>query len=297
MFTASAPMAKKIVRLSPAARSQALRRGLDVLCLFTDARRAWGVSELAGHLGEHKSIIHRTLKTLEDVGFLQQDPVSRQYSLGFTAYQLGVLAARQFGFTGEIRAKIQRLSETIAATVYVVVRDGDANRIVDTFETSALIRFHSPVGTRIPWSRGASSRVLLAYAKPDEVQGMIARLGLVRHARRTIVDPAAFMAELEQTRKRGYAISDNEGFDGILGLAAPIFAPSGALLAALQSSMPAGGLSERRRGEIARAITATAKEVTALLQGAPVPGHQAATRHSRRGAISAPEPPSRPPKP
>ena len=261
-------MARKAGASSPVARSQALRRGLDIICLFSDSKREWGISELARHLGEHKSIVHRTVKTLEDAGFLRQDAQSQRYSLGFTAYQIGVVAARRFGFTPEIRGKFRQLSEKIGATVYIVVRDGDANRIVDTFETSALIRFHSPIGSRVPWNRGASSKVLMAYSPADEVDRLIAKPGLGKHAKRTIVDPQAFRSELEQIRRRGYAVSDGEGFDGVLGLAAPLFGPAGEVIAALQSSMPSAGLSDRRRTEIARAIAATAKEVSHLLRAA-----------------------------
>jgi transposase len=146
-------MPKKSTQPSRASRSLALRRGLDILCLFTDVKREWGITALATHLNEHKSLVHRTVKTLEDAGFLRQDAQTQKYSLGFTAYQLGVFASRRLGITAVARARLSRLTEEIDATVYIAVRDGDANRIVDTFETSAPIRFHSPVGTRIPWSR------------------------------------------------------------------------------------------------------------------------------------------------
>jgi DNA-binding IclR family transcriptional regulator len=261
-------MPRKSAPPNRASRSLALRRGLDILCLFTDAKREWGVSELAHHLGEHKSIVHRTVKTLQDTGFLRQDTHSRTYSLGFTAYQLGVFASRRLGFTAEVRTRLRRLTEEIGATVYIVVRDGDANRIVDTFETSALIRFHSPVGTRIPWNRGASSKLLCAFAPEAEVRQLMRQPGLKAHTKRTIVEPRAFLAELAQIRRRGHAISDSEGFDGILGMAAPLYAPDGTMIAALQSSMSSAGLGEKRRAEIAKAIVRAAQEVSVMLRNA-----------------------------
>jgi len=251
---------------SAISRSQALRRGLDILCLFTDERPEWGISELAKHLNEHKSIVHRAIKTLEDVGFLRQDALTQRYSLGFTAYQMGVVAARTFGFTTSIRTKFAKLSEQIGATVYIVVRDGDANRVVDTFETSALIRFNSPVGTRIPWNRGASSKLLYAYASAEDVQRMIEKHGLPRHTDRTIVGKRAFLAELQDIRARGYSLSDSEGIDGVLGIATPIFGVSGSDMAALQATMTATSISKHRRREIIAAMVATAKEVSALLR-------------------------------
>jgi IclR family transcriptional regulator, KDG regulon repressor len=259
-------MTKKSSQPSRASRSLALRRGLEILSLFTDAKPEWGVTELATHLNEHKSLVHRTVKTLEDAGYLRQDAQNQKYSLGFTAYQLGIFASRRLGFTAEARTRLRKLTEEIDATVYIVVRDGDANRIVDTFEASVPFRFHSPVGTRIPWSRGASSKLLVAFAPEAEVQQMIRKLGLRRFAARTLTDPDAFMAELANTRKRGYAISDNEGFDGILGIAAPLYGSNSEMVAALQSSMSAVGLSEKRRVEIAKAIVQAAKEVSQMLR-------------------------------
>ena len=158
------------------------------------------------------------------------------------------------------------MTEEIDATVYIVVRDGDANRIVDTFEASVPFRFHSPVGTRIPWSRGASSKLLVAFAPELEVRQMIRKLGLRRYAARTLTDADAFMTELANTRKRGYAISDNEGFDGILGIAAPLCGSNNEMVAALQSSMSAVGLNEKRRAEIAKAIVQAAKDVSHMLR-------------------------------
>jgi DNA-binding IclR family transcriptional regulator len=259
-------MPKKFTQPSRASRSLALRRGLDILCLFTDAKREWGITELATHLSEHKSLVHRTVKTLEDAGFLRQEARTQKYSLGFTAYQLGVFASRRLGFTAEARARLRRLTEEIDATVYIVVRDGDTNRIVDTFETSAPIRFHSPVGTRIPWNRGASSKLLFAYAPEEETKQIIRKLGLRRFAEHTLTDPKAFLADLAQIRKRGYAISDGEGFDGILGIAAPMYGAGGELVAALQSSMSSAGLNEKRRTEIAKAIVRAAKDVSTMLR-------------------------------
>jgi IclR family acetate operon transcriptional repressor len=119
---------------------------------------------------------------------------------------------------------------------------------------------------------GASSKLLFAFAPEDETLRMIRKQGLRRFADHTLTDPEAFLAELAQTRKRGYAISDGEGFDGILGIAAPMYGLGGELVAALQSSMSAAGLNEKRRTEIAKAILRAAKDVSSILR---TPGSEA----------------------
>ena len=53
-------------------RSEGLRRGLEILQLFTDTDFEWGITEISNELGLHKSRVHRAVKTLEDVGFLRK---------------------------------------------------------------------------------------------------------------------------------------------------------------------------------------------------------------------------------
>ena len=93
-------MPKKSSQPSRASRSLALRRGLEILCLFTDAKPEWGMTELQ-HISTSKKPGAPHGEDLEDAGFLRQDAQNQKYSLGFTAYQLGVFASRRLGFTAE----------------------------------------------------------------------------------------------------------------------------------------------------------------------------------------------------
>lgn len=185
-------------KVKPGARSQSLRKALDMLFLFTDAHPEWGITEIARALKVQKSLVHRTVKTWEDARFLKQDPLSRKYSLDFGLYQMGILAARRIGFTAEIREILKRLTTQIEATVYIVVRDGDANRIIDSFESPGLVRIYSAPGTRIPWNRGSSSKLLYVYAPAQDVEQMIQKFGLVRYTKASLTSSREFRKSLEQ---------------------------------------------------------------------------------------------------
>ena len=76
-------------------RSAGLRRGLEILGLFSDAKPEWGITEVARELGVLKSQIHRAIKTLEDMRYLRRDPSTRRYCLGFKAFEIGTCAGRQ----------------------------------------------------------------------------------------------------------------------------------------------------------------------------------------------------------
>ena len=90
------------------ARSEGLRRGLEILQLFTDTDFEWGITEISTELGLHKSRVHRAVKTLEDVGFLRKNLKRRKYLLGLHAFELGSVASRRFNLIPEARPLMKK---------------------------------------------------------------------------------------------------------------------------------------------------------------------------------------------
>lgn len=252
--------------LKPGSRSQTLRWGLEVLFLFSNEQPEWGITEIAQRMGLQKSRIYRAVKTLEEAGLLRRDPLTRRYSLGLRTIELGSLAARRVGLFAEARFHFAHLSAKTKATVYVCVWNGDAdNVVVDSFEGPGFLRFFSPPGTRIPWNRGASSKLIHAYMPREHAIEMIRKFGLPRHTERTITDETKFLKELARTRKQGYAVSDGEGIPGVFAVSAPLLQRDGTLLAALAVVMVAAEVSREQRREIISMVVETASEVTRLI--------------------------------
>ena len=253
--------------LKPGARSQTLRWGLEILCLFSNERPEWGITVIAQKMGLQKSRVYRAVKTLEDAGFLRRNPASRRYFLGLRTIELGSLAARQIGLFAETRFRFAHLAAKTKATVYVCVWNGDANNVVvDSFEGPGILRFYSPPGTRIPWNRGASSKLIHAYMPREHAVEMIREFGLPRHTERTITDEARFLEELARIRGQGYAVSDGEGLPGILAVSAPLLQRDGTFLAALAVVMVAAEVSRERRQEIISMVVESAAEVARLIK-------------------------------
>ena len=258
---------RESIMLKPGARSQTLRWGLEILCLFSNEHPGWGITEIAQKMGLQKGRIYRAVKTLEDAGFLRQDPLTRKYFLGLRTIELGSLAARRIGLFAEARFHFAHLAAKTNATVYVCVWNGDANNVVvDSFEGPGFLRFYSPPGTRIPWSRGASSKLIHAYMPREHAIEMIRKFGLPPHTERTITDEAKFLKELARIRRQGYSVSDGEGIPGVFAVSAPLLQRDGTFLAALAVAMIGAEVSRERCQEIIASVVATAAEVTRLIK-------------------------------
>jgi DNA-binding IclR family transcriptional regulator len=70
-------------------RIQSLSRGAALLRLLATGEGRFGLSETASSLGLPKGTVYGILRTLQQEGFVEQDPVSGKYGLGAELARLG----------------------------------------------------------------------------------------------------------------------------------------------------------------------------------------------------------------
>lgn len=274
------PSARAAGEGAGAARSAGLRRGLEILSLFSELRPELGVSEVARELGVHKSRVHRAIKTLEDMCYLRRDPRSRRYCLGYKAFEIGALAGRHSNTMSWARPQLRELASRFDASVSLRLVDDTDLLIVDTVESVDDPDLHVPTGARIPLNYGAGGQVRAAFLSDAQIGELIALHGLPRYTLKSITTEAEFLKAVHATRERGHAVSEGETVPGSFSVAAPIVDPSGVLTAVLVGSRRKAGFTPARIAEFARAAVEMANLVSARL---PV---QPATQAAR----PAPEP-------
>lgn len=269
-------MADDISRLSPPSgvaprgratrqdptRSAGLRRGLEILGLFSDAKPEWGITEVARELGVLKSQIHRAIKTLEDMRYLRRDPSTRRYCLGFKAFEIGTCAGRQTNRMIWARPYLTRLARKLDATVSLRLKDDIDLLIVDIIEGTDDPGSHLPQGARVPLNYGAGGQVLAASYPDSRVLAIIRKHGLPRYTLKSLTKPGDFLAAVRRVRRQGYAISMGETVPGSFSVAAPINAADGTLVAVLVAARPLSGLSQSRIDQFISAVVETAGKIS-----------------------------------
>jgi DNA-binding IclR family transcriptional regulator len=169
-----------------------------------------------------------------------QDPQSKKYRLGYGAIDLGRRAASSLPIRQAADPVMRRLAEETGETVVLTVVNDARDRAVciERIESRHDLRLHLEVGEQSPLHAGASSKVLLAYFRPDDVESLARRNGLPQLARNTIIGLKDLQAELDRIRDAGFAFSSEETDSGAWGVAAPILDPEQRALAALGIASP-----------------------------------------------------------
>lgn len=192
---------------------------LDLLeCFATDEQL--GVSDIARRLGIAKSTAHRLLSTLRTRGFIEQDPETGRYRLGLHLFELGHLAQIRSPLRVAGRPICLDLGRRTGLTVNLSMVDGADVVFIERMESAESGRQLNEWGRRLPAHVASSGKAIAAW-NPGLAAARTAA-GFPPRARNTVRSAPEWESVLKGVRKRGYATSSDESFEGSASVAVPI---------------------------------------------------------------------------
>lgn len=232
-------------------------RLLELLAELGESR----VTDLAAHLDTHKSTASRLLATLAAHGLVEQDPDTATFRLGQGLVRLAGSVQHAFDLGSTARPIAARLARQVRETVNLVVLDGTHTVCIDQVLGSASVTTVNWLGKRSPTHLAASGKVMLAHLPRAELVSHLCD-PLTSPTAASITDPPRLLAELADTRQRGWARSIDEQEEGLTSVAAPIRSPDGMVVAALAVSGPTFRIDADHVERIGAVTQAAANEVS-----------------------------------
>jgi DNA-binding IclR family transcriptional regulator len=223
-----------------------------------------GVTDLSRSLGLAKGTISRYLHRLEEAGVLLRLP-DRRYVLSSRVHAWGQAAIPGGDIRRWARPVMERLAAEFGETVSLFILDSDDAVCIDQVDGHYPIRLSAIIGRHLPLHVGASPRLLLALAPVEQREAYLAREPFPRLAPRTITTVAALRQAIEETRRTGYVLSQDESDEGATGIAVPIRDASGNVRAALSLAGPSSRFGESRRNAIVAGVQEGARVISATL--------------------------------
>ena len=233
-----------------------VNRLVEVLDSFCQDQPVWSLAHLSVKLNLPKSTLHRFLTGLEVHGILRRDPDDKLWRLGYRLVQWGRLAEKSTGLAELAEPFLRNIAAATGETVALTVYAEQEVVCIAKVDTQHSVRLALDVGERRPAHAGASSKVLMAFLSPDEIDTIINNQGLPRLCSGTVTEPDVLRAELDTIREQGYALSVEETDPGAWGIATPIFGHKDQVVAAIGVIGP----SLRFSAELAQRYVAVCQE-------------------------------------
>jgi IclR family pca regulon transcriptional regulator len=246
-------------------------RTIDLLKAVAEFDRPVSLGDLVSRLGWTKPAVYRLVRTLDSIGALRQTD-SSQYVLGPVLLTLSGAALRATRLPDLCRPYLQSIYDTVHETIVLTILDGDEIVYLDRIEASHVLVPRGTIGARLPAYCSASGYALLSGMSDDEIRHRLRHRKfepLGPHTARSIDD---LLERVEQTRRRGYALNDEDLAVGHRSVAAPLRGHSGGVVAAISISTAAARASvEELRKQAVSVLIPTTSAVSEAL-GAPAPG-------------------------
>ena len=224
------------------------------------------LAQVAGALGLAKGTAHGLLRTLHEVGFVDQDPASGRYRVGADLLHLGSTTLD----LNELRSLSLNWVDTLAA------RTGEAARIAAYREGQVVVAHHvfrtgpglqvMDTGSAVSLHGSALGKVLLAF-DPGAARSIVGQT-LESLTFRTVTDRSQLLRELADVRDAGSAASVEEVEPDLAGIAAPVRDRGGYVVAAVGIDGPVARICDSRLGprrELVDEVVSVARAISRVL--------------------------------
>ena len=221
----------------------ALQRGIAILDCFVLGPAELSLSELAARVSLTKATAFRLVQTLQGAGYVQQDPLTKRYSLTLKVLDLQTAGLMALRFPQVAQPLLENLSLRLNESSSMAILEGPFIRYVARAPAPRIFTDTLQVGSRLPAHASSMGKVLLAAQRPAWVRELYAHEALTARTERTITDLDTLLAALEAVARQGYAIANEELEMGYRSISAPVFDGSGSVIAAINVSTATGRVS------------------------------------------------------
>jgi IclR family pca regulon transcriptional regulator len=216
---------------------QSVLRALDVLRSFDRHMPRQTLSQVAERTGLSRATARRFLLTFRQAGYMEQEgalfrPTAKLLELGHSA-------VASLGLWDIARPIMADLAARLGEAAFAAVLDGqDALYVAHAPSPGRVVAVGIAVGRRLPAYCTSVGRVLLAGLPDVALAQALAAMKPVAFTDNTVTARPKLRALIEDVRREGWSIVDEELEVGLRSVSVPLRAPGGAVIAALNVCGP-----------------------------------------------------------
>jgi IclR family transcriptional regulator, acetate operon repressor len=248
----------------------ALERGLIILQALS-REGFMSLTDLSLKVGVPTSTVHRVLSTLEKYGFAIIDDDTNKWSIGIEAFRVGSAYLERTNLIEASRNGMRELMESTGETANLAIADSGDVVFISQVESHNPIRAFFRAGTRGSMHSSGIGKALLSNMLRRDVEKILHNKGCPEFTEKTLITPSALFNDLELSRDRGWALDDEERYDGMRCIASCIFNAYGEAIAGISVSGPTVRFPDRSLPLIGSKVNEVALQITQLIGGKSKP--------------------------
>lgn len=222
-----------------------------------------GLMEISAALGLHKSTVHRLLMSLIYMGYAKQDETSQKYMLSYKIVSMAGKLLDRMDIMQVAKPYLERLSDLSGEAVHLVARED--NNILYIYKIEAkvgTIRMVSHVGMVHPMYCSGVGKAIMATLPEKELRQIWNESVIEKKTDKTIVDYEEMLRVLEEVKRNGYALDDEENEKGVRCIAACLKSYQNEVKYAFSISGPTSRMTRERVKELSVDVKKVQEELS-----------------------------------
>lgn len=191
-------------------------------------------SQIYQNLNLAQSSTATLLNSLMAHGFLRQE--KGKYYLGLSLFELGSRAVESFDIRELALEPMNFLRDRTGLACHLGVLDGRSAIYLAKTESPGAIVVRSWLGKRLSLHSSSLGKVLLSWLSESDIDRLMPQERLPIKTKTTISTRTQLKQELATVRQQGWAFDNEEDYDGVNCISAPVFDKNGQVIAAISMS-------------------------------------------------------------
>ncbi|MGJ3190124.1 IclR family transcriptional regulator [Paenarthrobacter sp. FR1] len=218
---------------------QSVARALNIVDVIAAAKEPMRAQSIASAVNLHIATTSHLLATLVHAGYLERNERTYKLAAG-KMLDLSSRVEEDWRPSPFALSLLHQVVEATGESAYLSAWQGSTVTVVAVEEGSHAVRVADlRVGVSGDIHARASGKALLAFGPESQLDRLRSVNGeLARRTDHTIAALPDFLADLELTRSRGYALDHQEYVAGVCAMAVPIFEGSQRPRTALSITVP-----------------------------------------------------------
>jgi IclR family KDG regulon transcriptional repressor len=206
-------------RNGPRRRIRSVEIAFNIIDVLQEKGGA-GVTELANELDHSKSTVHSHLQTLEDREIIVRE--GDGYRLSLRILDMATHVRDQVGNYDVIKSEVDTLAEETGEIAQFGIEEHGKVSYLYKATGERGVETASQVGTQQPMYSTSLGKTILAYLPEERTEGIVQAQSYEELTPTTVTSAEELYEELAEIRERGYGIDDEENFEGLRCVAAPV---------------------------------------------------------------------------
>ena len=233
---------------------------LDILDLFDLNDRALTVAQISEKIKQPQSSVYRYVRLLRERDLLREERKG-VYSLGYKMLKYYRILRLDSNLAVIAEEEMKKLTSELNETSILLVPSNLQAVCIATVSSQHKIKVTSEPGEILPLYGGASSKSLLAYLDERVLESLYTKTEVLAYTENTITSLSEMKAHLQEIRNKGYAFSDSEIDESVVGYGVPIFDSNNTVVASLSVAGLKDNMLKKDSKKIVQSLKETAEKI------------------------------------